>query len=515
MNSTIRFIWFFILTTNSEYCIVGKKINDMKTTTNIYDMKKHLLYLLIGVAFLAGTAFDSYAYQPDKEISISRTSNWNRENIKISTNGDIEFNESYTDIVSVSEGGYLKISMVSFGMKRKLYVSSEDGRVVYRYFEGNKEINFEPKGREWMKKMLPDIVRNSGLDLENRVNKLYQRKGMTGFLAELEETDSDYYKSRMVKYLLKNNKPSKSELKNLIREFPYRIDSDYELSQIYKKHNTIFLQDAELSADFFNSLGEISSDYELSQILKSVYKLNDLNNENFTLFIGAMDDISSDYEKSNLMKLALHDDKLTEKQLNVLLNEVEEISSDYEKSQIIKSLLHSNGLSTQNVDNIMELTRTISSDYETGQIVNSIIKGSLLSLENLDEFTNLLDEISSDYTYKGILNQLIEYDELGSERFDFLLEASDEISSSYELSRFYNTLLNHGELTEDQQLKLIAKSGNISSNYELAKFLTNAAKNMDLDNNKIHDALIEATQNISSEYEYGKVMKAIYSRRAN
>jgi hypothetical protein len=139
----------------------------------------------------------------------------------------------------------------------------------------------------------------------------------------------------------------------------------------------------------------------------------------------------------------------------------------------------------------------------------------MLSQENLNEFTSLLGNISSDYTYKGILNQLIKYDELGSERFDFLIESSDNISSSYELSKFYKSLLLSGELTKKQQLKLIKKSENISSNYELASFLIVSSQRMDLDDDEIRDALLEATQEISSEYEYGKVMKAIYARDRN
>jgi hypothetical protein len=484
----------------------------MKTSTNPDDMKKHILFLLIMVAVLLNPINDCFATEPDKEITISWSSNWNRENLKISTNGDIEFNDNYTDIISISDGGYLKISMVSFGMKRKLYVRSEDGRVVYRYFEGNKEVNFEPKGREWMTKVLPDVIRNSGLDLENRVNKIYQKKGVTGFLSELEETDSDYYSSRMVEYLLKNNKLNKSELQSLLREFPYRIDSDYDLSQIYKKYNPIFLEDAEVSAEFFNSLAELSSNYELSQVLSSVYKLNDLTNENFTLFIGALDEISSDYEKSNLMKLALHDEKLTNEQLTILLMEVEDLSSDYEKSEIIKSLLNADGLSTKNLNEIIELTHSLSSDYEMTQIIGSLIKRGLVNKSNLDEFNELIEEISSDYSYTQILNKLIDYEALGTDRVDFLLEASDNISSSYDLSKFYNSLLNEEELTEAQQLELISKAENISSNYDLANFLIQASQKMDLENDKIRQALINATQEISSEYDYGKVMKAIYSR---
>lgn len=475
-------------------------------------MKKHLQFLLSLMVVVMLSSFSCTAGNGDWDIVITKNNNWRVENIKISTNGDIEFNDEYTDVKAMSDDAYIKISMVSFGMRRKLYIHSDDGRINYRYFEGSKEVDFEPKGRAWMKKMLPDIVRNSGLDLENRVNKMYQKGGISGFLKELEETDSDYYRSRMVRYLLKNNKLNKNELRSLIREFPYRINSDYELSQIYKKYNSVFITDPEISEEFFNSLEEISSNYELSQILKSVYKKNELSEENFTHFIEAMDDISSSYEKSNLMKMALADDKLTNAQLNLLLGEVEDISSSYEKSQIIKSLIKEEGLSSVNVDKILDLTESVSSDYEMGQIINSMIREEMINQSNLNQFTDLLGNISSDYTYKGILNQLIEYDELGEGRFDFLLEASDEISSNYELSRFYKTLLIKGNLTKKQQLTLISKSENISSNYELASFLITATQRMDLDDDEIRDALIEAAQEVSSEYEYGKVMKAIYSR---
>ena len=172
----------------------------MKNRTNTYDMKKQLLFITLIFVALLNVTFGSFAAEPDKEISITRNSNWNLEKLKISTNGELTFNDNYTDIIEVSDDGYLKISMVSFGMKRKLYVSSDEGRVVYRYFEGSKEISFEPKGREWMKEILPDVIRNSGIDLENRVNKMYQKKGVTAIV--FDEFFKTYKKKGVEKLII-------------------------------------------------------------------------------------------------------------------------------------------------------------------------------------------------------------------------------------------------------------------------------------------------------------------------
>jgi len=447
----------------------------------------------------------------DKDITIRNNSNWKAENIKISTQGKIQFKEDYTDVISISDDGYLKISMVSFGMKRKLYFRSNEGKLDRLYYEGNKQIDFEPKGREWMEEVLPEVVRNSGLDLENRVNTIYKKGGIDAFIEELEATDSDYFQSQMVNYLLENNDLDKKERKKLLQEFPPNIDSDYELSQILKKHNKVFIDDSILSQEFFESLEHVSSDYDLSQILNSVFKNNILNDANFEFFISAMDNIDSDYEKSNLIKLAISEGKNSNIKMDLILNEVNDIDSDYEKAVIIKSVINEELFDLDNIDKIIELSRNISSDYEHTQIIKNMIKHEMVTPQNKEKFKEMMDDISSDYSYKEILLDFMEYDKLGDEGFDFLLDASDKISSSYELSRLYKRMLSREGLTTEQQIKLIQKSSNISSSYDYSSFLLEATQKLDLDNEKIKDALIEATQEINSEYDYGKVMKAIYS----
>lgn len=451
----------------------------------------------------------------DKEVTSRERSNWKAENIKVSSHGEIEFNEDYTDVLDISDEGYLKISMVSFGMKRKLYFRSQEGQLDKLYFEGNKQVKFEPKGREWMQEVLPQVVRNSGLDLENRVNKVYQKGGVDAFLSELEATDSDYFKSRMVHYLLDNNELTKKEKEKLLKEFPSNIDSDYELSQIFKKHNSVFLDDSTLSLEFFNSLDQVSSDYELSQILKSVFKNNKLNEINFEFFVSAMNNIDSDFEKSNLIKLAISKGKNSSIKLDLILNNLDGIDSDYEKGIIIKTVINEELFDLDNIDKIIELSRGISSDYEHTQIMKNMIKHEMITPQNKDKFKEMMDDISSEYSYKEILMDFMEYDKLGEENFDFLMEASEKISSSYELSQLYKLMLDKDGLSTKQQLTLIEKASHISSDYEYASFLLEATRKLDLDNEKIQNALIDATQKIDSEYDYGKIMKAIYSHKRN
>ncbi len=451
----------------------------------------------------------------EKDVTGRERSNWNAENIKISSHGEIEFNNDYTDVLSISDNGYLKISMVSFGMKRRLYFRANGDKLDKLYYEGHKEVRFEPKGREWMVEVLPQVVRNSGLDLENRVNKVYKKGGVDAFLSELEETDSDYFKSRMVHFLLDNNELKKNEKEKLLKEFPANIDSDYELSQIFKKHNSTFIGDNLLSKEFFNSLNQVSSDYELSQILSSVYKNNDLNDSSFEFFISAMNNIDSDHEKSNLIKLAISSGENSGIKLDLILNNLKDLDSDYEKGVIINTVINEELFNTDNIEKIIELSAEVSSDYESAQIMKKMLKHDMITSENKDQFKEMMNNLSSEYSYKEVLMDFMEYDKLGDENFEFLMEASDKISSSYELSQLYKMMLNKDGLSTKQQIALIDKASNIHSDYEYASFLLEATHKLDLDNEKIQNALIDATQKIDSAHDYGKIMKAIYSHKRN
>ena len=397
------------------------------------------------------------------------------EGIKIKTSGKITFSDDYKDVKAISPDGYLKISMVNFGMRRSLIIQNEDGKLVRIYSEGRHKVPFEPKGRKWMEEILPTVVRSTGIDAEARIKRIYQKQGIEGVIKELRVTENDYNQAKLVRYLLSDQDLSNDELLQLIRIFPYNIDSDYELSQLMKRYNTLFLRTPELSQEFFQGIKNIHSDYDASQVLKEVFRDNELNPENLEMLLKSMEDISSDYEKTNILKMAL-------KKRNI-------------SSEITKK--------------VMEATKNIHSDYEKTQLLNTLIKNQLIDPSNLDEFIELHSKISSDYSYTNILKDMVKYEKLGKKRFDYLLDASRNISSSYETGRYYEILLKTRQLNKEQQKKLLQLSSNISSSYELAQFLTEAAKSMDLRDQEILDALKKAARRINSNYDYGRVMKAI------
>ena len=217
----------------------------------IKNVKNLILGLLVVTSLLFST---TTAYGQDVEDRITYTKDGSRsitiknsrQNFKIEYEGDITLSDDDKDITAISRNGYIEIRKTRFGKRRRLFIESEGGKLVHRYYVGSREVNYLPDGKNWLAEVLPEIVRSTIIAAESRVDRFYKKGGAKEVMYEVEAMDSDYVQAHYVKLLLKK-RLSNSELVNVIRTIGDEIDSDYYLSQIrttlfnYVINNRFFL----------------------------------------------------------------------------------------------------------------------------------------------------------------------------------------------------------------------------------------------------------------------------------
>lgn len=81
-------------------------------------------------------------------VSSTRFSDQNTESkMEVEYDGKIVFTENDKSIKSISRGGYLKISTISFGFRRELFAEQgSNGKIDYKYSDGKNEIDFDFQG---------------------------------------------------------------------------------------------------------------------------------------------------------------------------------------------------------------------------------------------------------------------------------------------------------------------------------------------------------------------------------
>ncbi|WP_372644311.1 hypothetical protein, partial [Ancylomarina sp.] len=69
---------------------------------------KALFKITIVLALILPSLMNQVLASPlslDKDITNRESSNWKAENIKVSSHGEIEFNNDYTDVISITSDG--------------------------------------------------------------------------------------------------------------------------------------------------------------------------------------------------------------------------------------------------------------------------------------------------------------------------------------------------------------------------------------------------------------------------
>ena len=162
-------------------------------------MKKSTIYVSI-ILFLSATGF---AQNKNEKIVLngkgSQEHTWRHntglKSTKVDYRGTIVFNETDTDVESISAGGFLEIAQKTFGTWRSaLLEGKSDGSIERQFKVGSKERPWDPEGAEWFSDILLDVIRSTGMGVETRVGRFYRKGGVNALINEIGEIDSDYVK---------------------------------------------------------------------------------------------------------------------------------------------------------------------------------------------------------------------------------------------------------------------------------------------------------------------------------
>lgn len=246
----------------------------MKNEMELF-MKQQLLKISVLAALLICAPLMIATSSQTQEKKTQRH-NWNWVNsddgkrIEVKVENKVEFNDDYSDVASVAEGGELFIYDSRGARKYRLIISGgSTGELKRDYSVDGQTRQFDAEGREWLRKVLLDAVRQGGLDARNRVQQILKERGTRGLIDEMAYIKGDYVRRIYFEALLQASNVSNQDLKAALRNASSSIQSDYERAQLLMQVATVFLNNRELLADYLTAASKINSDYEKTRVLSA------------------------------------------------------------------------------------------------------------------------------------------------------------------------------------------------------------------------------------------------------
>lgn len=364
-------------------------------------MKRAQLVVLLSLCVLFSV---SARAQTKKEVTTSSSEVWAWQweddgwKKRLEIHGKAEFTDDYTDIAGVSEGGSVRIEEVKQGTARRLEITRTAGGQLQRtYFLNNQARPLDEDARRWIAGIVIEAVRDSALDADRRMARIFERRGLAGVLEEISLTHGDYARRLYFEALFKNRGLNGSALQAALREAPRRISSDYQQAELLITVSDIVTDKAEALAAYFEAVATIKSDYERRRIFSTLLKRNGSNREILVRVLKSTASFSSDYEKGLVLKeaaaLGLEDSQVGAAFFEVVAT----IRSDYEHRGVLSALVKRRELGVQLLNRLLESAARISSDYEKATFLVEASPAYAADARLRSAFVQTAETIKSDY----------------------------------------------------------------------------------------------------------------------
>lgn len=402
----------------------------------------------------------------------------NDNSFKIEYEGDISLTEDDRDVAYISDGGFIEISKTAFGSKRTVRIESgRNGRMNREYYVGRRQVDYDGEGRRWLAEILPEVVRSSVIGAEARVDRYYNQGGATALLQEIRRLKGDYVRHAYCDLAIQK-RLSTSQIVTLLQIAGNEIDSDFYLSKLLKEHTERFLSDQQTLDAYIHASRNISSDFHKAEVMTAAINHARISSDHLRQLLDITGDISSDYHKAEVLKLLLREHTLTLNNVDQVMRAVEHIDSDFHIDEVLSALL-ANQLDEQSLGRLYNLVgNNVSSDFHKDQVLSKAINQQNVCGSNLFGLTNALRSIDSDFHQAHVM-----------------VKIGKEV-----------------DLTDDDLINLLGTVDNIDSDFHKGEVLSALAPQVNSSGDEAYRAFMRAAKLVSSQHEYGKIMRSLEER---
>jgi hypothetical protein len=320
------------------------------------------------------------------------------------TKDNISFNKEETSITVLPKEVSIDVSHTINGVKRGLMISNADDHIVYNYQVAGRSAHYDAAAQAWFSEQIPRILRETGINANTRVTRLYNSVGTHGLFTEINKIDNDNIKGIYLAHTFNSITLNESETNTAIK-LASSIESDYEFVNLIQTiidkplSNQNFIEVLALS-------NNIQSDFQLASLLKRFSK-DALNNELVQVaFFEVSQSIQSDYELSELFSAQAENMYITDTSLQSLLQALRTIQSDYEMRRVLKALASDLSFKVYKPVLVELAGDLIQADYELSTFLIDIIHSSELTGELESALRRAVLNISSQHDKDNVLTKL-------------------------------------------------------------------------------------------------------------
>jgi hypothetical protein len=351
--------------------------------------------------------------------------------VDLRSEGKIEFNADFTDISSISRGGFFRLDVTTDGVRRQLELEPKAGGLNRVYRVDGAERPYDAEARAWFAGFLVELDRRTGIAVDIRLPRLLKQGGVGAVLEETGQMPSDYARNLYYTRMMETARLSVEDRRKVLEQGASLMESDYYGSELIK---AVIAQ------------GRLEDPAEREAVVGMIKKME------------------SDYYRSETMKTLLNG-RINTEQMSALLEVTAGMESDYYKAEMLKDLLNEGDLTSAQRSTVLEAASSIQSDYYIGEVLKLLTERGLLGPAERTSFLRVVSHMESDNGIAEVLQTLMVHSSLTADEIKIVMGVLPSVESDYYKSEIMGDLLRAPALTEGDLLNIVAEVRRMDSDY--------------------------------------------------
>jgi beta-lactamase regulating signal transducer with metallopeptidase domain len=462
--------------------------------------------------------------------------------LRVKIDGAIEFTDDDSDVKSLSPGGHFRMEEGGWLSGRVYDVKADSaGNLTKTYSVGSSVKPLDSEGRAWLGRLLPQMIRDSGVGAGPRVARILRQGGVQAVMNEIGLIHSDGSKRVYLEQLFSQSPLSTDQLREaakLIRGISSDGDKAQVLIDVDGKYFT-----GEVRPNLFEAIESISSDGDKRRVLSDILKKDAGNTDTLLSVARAAKHTSSDGDKAEVLVEMANPYRESGGVGMAYFDAVKSISSDGDHARVLSTLLTAHGNDRDTLVRVLSSAEKISSDGDKARVLREAV--ALYSDDELirKAFLDAANSVSSDGDHQQVLVALIHRQGIGASTIDGIAKSAQRISSDGDKAHvlvelvganvepvrddFFAaadsihsdgdhchvllTLLDKSGTSSAMAIAAIESASRISSDGDKGRVFMDAAHRYAKDP-KVDAALRKAVESLHSDSEYRSVMSEIARR---
>ena len=324
--------------------------------------------------------------------------------------GAVQFGDDDASVTGLDAGSTLVIEEKVRGEPTRRIEYRREGSGIRRTYAVDGNVRAEDAGSQaWLARILPELIREHGINAPARVERIYRAEGADGVLREAGRIRSDGVKRTYLRLLLTHTSSlTTPQQVTALRMVEREIGSDGDKhSVLIALAPLVSLQDARARDAWFAAASSIGSDGDRQRALLAMLPRAEADAASLTALLRSADGIGSDGDRSRLLIAATDARALAAPAAReAWFAAAAGIGSDGDHSRALRAMLAHHGTEPAFAVQVLNSARRIGSDGDRTRVLLAVAAEPLRDAAVAEAYDAALAGISSSGDHRRAADHL-------------------------------------------------------------------------------------------------------------